>query len=224
MIDIKRIIIRLLSLVVIICCLFNSCFGSTEKDDVKEYQYMYHGISREWNKLTTPNSKRDSLLGYGSYLYNSYLILFPRETPTTLKEYYFHWTPLIDVDGYAIYFTCELAENDFALFVEGLKSFGLQNKTTSIKPLFDNSHFSLPTYILQWSKVEAKWEVLEYIMIDEETKTVVFVYTMGELENIEEHSQYTVTPKELHFLEEDFSIYDDFENSVYDISFLEYLK
>ena len=50
------------------------------------------------------------------------------------------------------------------------------------------------------------------------------VYTMSELEFIEENSTYTVTPQEMNFLEEDFSIYEDFENSTYDISFLEYLK
>ena len=47
---------------------------------------------------------------------------------------------------------------------------------------------------------------------------------MGELEHIEEKSTYIVTPSELNFLTEDFSIYEDFENSTYDISFLEYLK
>ena len=72
--------------------------------------------------------------------------------------------------------------------------------------------------------MDQKWEVLEYIMLDEKNHTAVFVYTMGELEYIEEHSTYTVTPSELHFLNEDFSIYEDFENSTYDISFLEYLK
>ena len=72
-------------------------------------------------------------------------------------------------------------------------------------------------------------EAFEYIMLDEEKHTVVFVYTMSELEFIEEHSSYTVTPTDLNFLENDFSIYTGFvyEDSVYctyDISFLEHLK
>ena len=72
--------------------------------------------------------------------------------------------------------------------------------------------------------MENKWEVLEYIMLDEINSTAIFVYTMSELDYIEQHSSYTVTPTEMHFLEKDFTIYDDFERSAYDISFLEYLN
>ena len=61
-------------------------------------------------------------------------------------------------------------------------------------------------------------------MLDEEKHTVVFVYTMDALEEIEKNSSYTVTPSELDFLTEDFTIYDDFESCTYDISFLDYLN
>ena len=207
-----------------ICFLFSLCGCSKEKTKITDYQYMYDGIVRDWNKVTTPGYEREDLFGYGEYLYNSYLLLFPRETPSTLQEYYFHWTQLIDVDGYAIYFTCKLSEDNYNSFTEGLANFSLQNGENIITPLYDDTHFNLPTYILQWSKVGAKWEVLEYIMLDNETHTAVFVYTMGELEYIEGNSHYTVTPSEMHFITEDFSIYEDFKNSTYDISFLEYLK
>ena len=90
--------------------------------------------------------------------------------------------------------------------------------------MYDTEHFNYPAYILQWNHVGEKWEVLEYIMLDEQERTAIFVYTMSELEYIEEHSSYTVTPSDLHFLDEDFSIYEAFENSTYDISFLEYLR
>mgnify|MGYP003319316229 CR=1 FL=1 len=44
------------------------------------------------------------------------------------------------------------------------------------------------------------------------------------VEYIEKNSAYNVTPTEMHFLDENFSIYDNFEDSTYDISFLECLK
>lgn len=215
---------KVLISVLIISLLFTLCGCSKERTNISDYQYMYDGIVTDWNKHASPDCKRESLLGFGEYLYNSQLIFFPRETPSTLYEFYFHWTPLIDVDGYAIYFTCVLNENNYIAFVDGLKNFEISNGTTTKKLLYDTNHFSYPTYIAQWSNVEEKWEVLEYIMLDEAKHTVVFVYTMGELKFIENNSSYNVTPTELHFLENNFSIYEDFDNSTYDIAFLEYLK
>ena len=200
------------------------CGCSNEKTDITDYQYMYDGIAKDWNKVATPGHERENLFGYGEYLYNSYLLLFPRETPSTLQDFYFHWTQGIDVDGYAIYFTCKLSEENYSAFTNGLANFSLQNSDKIITPLYDDTHFSMPTYILQWSNVGEKWEVLEYIMLDEENNTAVFVYTMSELELIEKHSPYSVTPFESNFLKDNFSIYNDFENSTYDSSFLDYLN
>ena len=216
----KKALLILLSVFLLIGC----CSCVKERTDVSDYQYMYDGIVKDWNKQATPGHERESLLGFGGYLYNSYLLLFPRETPSTLQEYYFHWTPSIDVDGYAIYFTCKLNENNYDNFLDGLKNFKLQNGEKEISPLYDEAHFEFPTYILQWSEVGEKWEVLEYIMLDHENNTAVFVYTMSELDHIEKNSSYKVTPTEMYFLDESFSIYEDFKNSTYDISFLEYLK
>ena len=220
---------KILAYILIVSLLFAFCGCSREKTDISDYQYMYVGIVEEWNKLASTDRERETLLGFGEYLYNSQLFLFPRETPSTLDEFYFHWTPLIDFDGYAIYFTCVLDENHYTAFVEGLSNFEVSNGTETKKLLYDTTHFSYPTYIAQQDKVGTSREAFEYIMLDEEKHTVVFVYTMSELEFIEEHSSYTVTPIDLNFLENDFSIYTGFvyEDSVYctyDISFLEHLK
>ena len=210
---------------ILIVSLIFTFFGcSKERTDISDYQYMYDGIVTDWNKLATPGHEHETLLGFGEYLYNSQLIFFPRETPSTLQDFYFHWTQGIDVDGYAIYFTCQLGEDHYGAFTEELANFGLQNGDNVTMPLYDDTHFSIPTYILQWSDVGEKWEVLEYIMLDKEHNTAVFVYTMSELDLIEENSAYDIAPSEMHFLTEDFSIYEDYENSTYDISFLEYLK
>ena len=216
----KKVIVGIL----IVSLLFVFCGCSKERTDISDYQYMYDGIVNDWNKHATPGAERESLLGFGGYLYNSQLIFFPRETPSTLNEFYFHWTPGIDVDGYAIYFSCTLSEDNYIGFSDGLKDFKLQNGEKETAPLYDDTHFDFPTYILQWTEVNEKWEVLEYVMLDNQNRTVVFVYTMRELEYIEKNSAYNVTPTEMHFLDENFSIYDNFEDSTYDISFLEYLK
>ena len=216
----KKVLLILIAIFIILTC----CSCSKERTDISDYQYMYDGIVKDWNKQASSGCERESLLGFGEYLYNSHLILFPRENPSTLTEYYFHWTPGIDVDGYAIYFTCKLDENNYAAFVNGLENFEISNSTETKKLLYDTDHFSFPTYIAQWNKVEEKWEVLEYIMLDEANRTVIFVYTMSELDIIEEHSFYNVTPTELHFLEDDFSIYKDFDNCTYDVSFLDCLN
>lgn len=215
---------RTIAVLLLICLLLAMCGCTKEKTRITDYQYMYDGIVKDWNKAATPGYERESLFGYGEYLYNSYLLLFPRETPSTLQDFYFHWTQGMDVDGYAIYFTCQLDEENYGAFADELASFGLQNGDDTTMPLYDDTHFSMPTYILQWCDVGEKWEVLEYIMLDEERNTAVFVYTMSELDLIEENSAYDITPSEMDFLTEDFSIYEDYENSTYDISLLEYLK
>lgn len=213
---------KLSLLLLCVLLLFFAVTCTREKNDISDYQYMYDGVFKDWSKVTTPGDKT-SLLGFGEYMYNSELILFPRETPSTLREFYFHWTQLIDVDGFAIYFTCELNADNYDLFSQGLKNFRVYSQEKETALLFDESHFDFPTYILQWMKPEKKWEVLEYIMLDDEKHTVVFVYTMGELSNIEEHSDYHITPSEMYFLEDDFSIYSDYKNYRYDNSFLQYV-
>ena len=65
-----------------------------------------------------------------------------------------------------------------------------QNGEKETAPLYDDTHFDFPTYILQWTEVNKKWEVLEYVMLDNQNRTVVFVYTMSELEYIEKNSAY----------------------------------
>ena len=229
----KRIFIFALALIILILS-FTGC--TKTKNKITDYQYMYSGIVKDWNRKASPGHYRKDLFGYGEYLYNSYLILFPRETPSTLKEYYFHWSPLMDVDGYAIYFTCKFESAEkFSAFKTGLENFEFKSGTATRKLLYDNEHFSYLAYIIQWKEPDDKWEVLEYIMLDEENLTAVFVYTMGELEYIEKNSSYTVTPTDLHFLEKDFSIYlsdpsdtydrrdNSFADCTYDISFLQYL-
>ncbi|MBP3301435.1 MAG: hypothetical protein J6M34_08045 [Clostridia bacterium] len=213
---------KVLLVFITVFVLFTGCACSQERTEVSDYQFIYDGIVKEWNKQGSPD--RDTLLGFGEYLYNSHLLLFPRETPSTLEEFYFHWTPGFDVDGYAIYFTCNLNEERYTAFSDGLKNFKLQNGGNEIAPRFDDTHFEFPTYILQWTEVGKKWEVLEYVMLDEKNNTAVFVYTMSELDYIEKNSAYNVTPSERNFLDENFSIYDNFENSTYDISFLESLE
>ena len=222
----------------IICLLGVLCFSGcpVQQTGINEYQYMYDGMVDVWNSHASPGCKVNTLLGYGEYLYNSHLILFPRETPSTLKDYYFYWSAGIDCDNYAIYFTCELTENAFCDFSSGLSNFEITNGEESTKPIYDNEHFSLPTYLLQWVNVGEKWEVLEYVMLDDDNSTVVFVYTMSALEHIQKYAPYNVTPSEFDFLEYNFSIYgkyeeddsyiynDVFENCIYDISFIDTLK
>ena len=206
----------------------------------EHYQYTYAMIE-DWNRSATRD--REDIFGYGEYLYNSHMLLFPRETPSTLKEYYFYWSQSIDVDYYGVYFTCQMTESDYDDFAEGMESFAMTTAEGIVSPICDTEHFAYPTYILQWLDEGEKFEVLEYIMLDEENLTAVFVYTLGALEKIEENSAYAVTPRTMDVLSSEqcesgfsfelpgiqqffsgFSLYDDFDTATYDLSFLDYLK
>lgn len=205
----------------------------------EHYQYTYE-IREEWGKEMSKEAREYGLFGYGEYKYNSYLLLFPRETPSTLEEYYFRWEPMMDVDGFAVYFTCKLTEENYACFTDGLANFAMHTETGDIQPIYDTEHFQHPTYILQWLDADEKWEVLEYIMLDEVNHTAVFVYTtLGMQEKVEENSSYTTMPSGWDILlpeqkmsealippyhDDGFSIYANFDTATYDLSFLDYLK
>ncbi len=229
----KKLISLLLSALLFALCL-SGC--AVTKTNTSDYAFMYNEMLNLSNFYNEPDF--DDLFGYGQYCYNSHLILFPREAPSTLTDYYFYWGCGIDVDNFNIFFTCTLTAENYEAFRSGLKGFTIKNGEKTYKPLYDDTHFSLPTYVLQWANAEEKWEALEYIMLDDATRTAVFVYAMGpgdSLKSIEKQTGYIITPTDMHFLE-DFSIYgeygpgdsyiypDNFEDAVYDISFLEYLK
>lgn len=207
---------------------------------LQHYQYTYE-VREDWGRQMDERARAAGLFGYGEYRYQSHLLLFPRETPSTLQEYYFRWSPQIDVDGFACYFTCELSAEDHAGFTEGLADFALTSPMGEFRPLYDDVHFAYPVYILQWMEPGEKWQVLEYILLDEANHTAVFVYcTIGMEDDVEANSAYSITPATWDILPENvmppellppgyrhyggFSIYGDFENAGYDLSFLNYLN
>lgn len=204
------------------------------------YQYTYD-VRRDWERHMSERAREQGLFGYGEYRYQSHLLLFPRQTPSTLREYYFRWSPQIDVDGFACCFTCELTEENYAGFTKGLADFALKSPKGEFRPLCDDEHFKYPAYILQWMEPGRKWQVLEYILLDEANCTVIFVYcTIGMEDDVAANSAYDVTPTTWDILPDNvmprellppcyrhysgFSIYGDFENAEYDLSFLDYLN
>lgn len=214
---------RLVAITVIIILALSLVGCSQTRKGIEDYQYIYDVVN-DWNKHASSGCERENLFGYGEYLYNSYLLLFPKETPSTLVEFYYHWQPIIDVDAYAIYFTCKLQNEKYIKFKNGLSNFKITTPEKELSSYYDNVHFDYPAYILQWKDVTKKQEVLEYLLLDDENNTVVFVYTMSELKRIEQNSSYRITPTDLNIFEDNFSIYEDFENSTYNIDFLDFLK
>lgn len=217
----------------------NGWYGE-ERVGPEHYQYTYD-VRRDWERHMNERAREQGLFGYGEYRYQSHLLLFPRETPPTLQEYYFRWSPQMDVDGFACYFTCELTEENYAGFVQGLADFALTSPMGEFRPLYDDEHFAYPAYILQWMEPGGKWQVLEYILLDEANHMAVFVYcTIGMEDDVEANSVYTITPSTWDILPEGvmpsdmlppgyrhyggFSIYGDFGNAGYDLSVLDYLN
>lgn len=147
---------KIIYLLIIICMTFTLTSCSKTKKGIENYYYMYDVID-DWNKQVTPGYERENLFGFGEYLYNSYLILFPREKPKTLTDFYFSWTPLIDVDAYAAYFTCQLNDETFPLFVEGLNKFTVKTPKGETKLLYDEKNFDYNAYIIQWENPNDKW-------------------------------------------------------------------
>lgn len=197
-----------------------------EMKNVQDYQYIF---------------KHEDRIGYGKFKYNSYLLLFPRDTPKSLTDFYYVDYKDIFFQNFSIYFTCTLSKDNYDAFIDGLDNFVVKYGDEERKLLVNTDNFEYKAYIAQWREPTDKWEVFEYILLDDENNTIIFVYTMGMIEHIEKIASYNFTPKDQFFLKdteyENYSIYktdnytndplnpnDEFDTAEYDISFLAFLE
>ena len=199
----------------------------TIKNKVEDYQFIF-GIADTFKR-----GERD-IISFGEYKYNSYLLLVPRETPSTLEKFYYRWkSGIFDVDDYGFYFECKLEQDKFDNYVDGLANFSVKVGNTTKKLVKTKDAFDYPTYVVQWWNVGPKWQVFEYIMLDEVENKVVYAFSMSTgYDQIVKNASYNIAPKngvddvpeEMDY----FSIYRDKEarkyykldEMVYDTSFL----
>ncbi len=199
------------------------------KRSVNDYQYLYYACS------TFKLVKKD-IIGFGEYKYNSYLLLVPRKTPSTLKKFYYRWSGGIDVDDFGFYFECKLEQEKFDNYIAGLENFTIKVGDTTKKLVKTNDVFDYPTYVVQWNNVGPKWQVFEYIMLDEAENKVIYAFSMSTgYDEIIKNASYNIAPKcgisDVPEGMKRFSIYRDEEEAqyekyyqldemIYDISFL----
>ena len=199
------------------------------KYSVRDYQYIFDIVDEfNWGEK--------DIFGFGEYKYNSYLLLVPRKTPSTLKKFYYRWRSGIDVDDYGFYFECKLEQEKYENYVNGLDNFTIKVGDTTRKLVKTEDTFAYPTYVVQWQNVGPKWQVFEYIMLDESENKVIYAFSMSTgYDQIIKKASYNIAPKngvddvpeEMDY----FSIYRDKEarkyykldEMVYDISFLDNL-
>ena len=189
----------------------------------RDYQIIY-GI------VDTFLSGEKDIFGFGEYKYNSYLLLVPKETPSTLQKFYYRWESGFDVDDYAFYFECKLDSDSYNAYENGLDNFSLSYGGETHNVLKDEEHFDYPTYIMQWKVSNEKWQVLEYIMMDKINNTVIYAFSMAfGYEDLINNASYNIAPNVnlKNVLDtKSFSIYNGkykVEEMQYDISFLKYL-
>ena len=124
---IKKILLVLL--IAFLSAFLFSCYY--KKNGAKNYQHIF---------------KYDSDLGYGEHKYNSYLLLFPRETPKTLVEFHYETVIALDVDCYGIYFICKLSKENYDAFIYGLDNFVVKYGEEERKLLVNTDNSSLEEY------------------------------------------------------------------------------
>lgn len=201
----------------------------TIKNRVEDYQFIFDIVD------TFKTGERD-IISFGEYKYNSYLLLVPRETPSTLEKFYYRWVSGFDVDDYGFYFECKLEQDKFDNYVDGLANFSVRVGNTTKKLVKTEDVFDYPTYVVQWWNVGPKWQVFEYIMLDEVENKVVYAFSMSTgYDQIVKNASYNISPHNgvdiVPHKMDGFSIYRNPENDkvykldemVYDISFLDNL-
>lgn len=222
-----------------------SCSGMTkEKTKISDYQYIFD-IVKDLDEASIYKETEETVLNYGEYCYNSFLLLVPRKTPSTLTSFYFRWQQGMDLDDLGFSFECKLEKDSFDNYVNGLDSFSVTtgddiNKCLKIEDKFDHH-----VYIIQWLIPNEKWKVFEYIMVDSQNTTVVYVYSIFDcFKHVKDNTKYNIAPnvdKSLVLegfgnVEDGFSIYmksgtpTEYYNNPpklsdlsYDTSFLSYL-
>jgi len=199
------------------------------KNRVEDYQFIFDIANTfKWGEK--------DIIGFGEYKYNSYLLLVPRKTPSTLKKFYYRWSGGMDVDNYGFYFECKLEQEKFDNFIDGLENFTIKVGDTTKKLVKTNDVFDYPTYVVQWNNVGPKWQVFEYIMLDEAENKVIYAFSMSTgYDQIIKNASYNIAPKRgisgVPGGMNHFSIYRDEEETkyekyyqldemIYDISFL----
>ena len=199
----------------------------TIKNKVEDYQFIF-GIADTFKR-----GERD-IISFGEYKYNSYLLLVPRETPSTLEKFYYRWmSGVFDVDDYGFYFECKLEQEKFDNYIAGLENFTIKVGDTTKKLVKTEDAFDYPTYVVQWWNVGPKWQVFEYIMLDEVENKVVYAFSMSTgYDQIVKNASYNIAPQDgvdiVPHEMDGFSIYRNPENDkvykldemVYDTSFL----
>lgn len=181
-------------LVVFILCI--SMAGCVQTySSVQDYHMIYDNVDNA-NKTFTKEGQKETLLGWGEYMYCSYMLLFPRECPDDILEFEYYWNQSIDYDGYGIYFSYELDEEEYKSFKNKINEFSVTYQNQVNKPIFLEDAFEYPAYILSWSNDVENSGFCEYIMLDDESCTVINVYKMFYgLEELQSKADFNILPK-----------------------------
>lgn len=162
---------------------------------VEDYHMIYDNVY-EANKTFTKAGQIETLLGWGEYMYCSYMLLFPREAPENLLEFEYYWAQVIDYDDYGIYFSYKLDEDKFTDFKNKIGEFSITYKDQVNKPVFLEDTFEYPAYILSWSKDVEDGGFCEYILLDDESCTVINVYLLFYgLDDLQSKADFNILPK-----------------------------
>ena len=231
----NRLITGLMALSSIFVLSLTSCawpFFTKTKKKISDYQYIFNA-AYDWSKTVT--CQPNELFSYGEYRYNSYLLLVPRQTPSTLQSFFYRWeSGGFDVDVFGFSFSCKLEKDSFNNYVNGLNTFNVKVEDIEQSLIKIEDKFDYPTYLVQWEPYSSlKWQLLEYIMVDQSSFTVVYVYSFSSgYEELKKNVSYNIAPNvELSDIHNRFSICKNPEtynayplkDLVYDNSFIDYL-
>lgn len=180
-------------IIVVLCFSLTACVETY--DDIKDYSIIYDNVHNA-NKTFTKEGQKETLLCWGEYTYCSYLLLFPRKTPDDLCEFHYYWCQSMDYDDYGIYFTYKLDDKEYQDFKTKISEFKITYGDQINKPIFTEDLFDYPTYIMQWSNEVETGGFCEYIMLDDESCTVINVFKMFYyMQEMQDIAEYNILPK-----------------------------
>lgn len=186
-------------LLLVMCVNLAACDGDEGYVNTTDYNVIYSNVENV-NKTLVKAAQKETLLEFEEYSYCSYMMLFPRETPDNLGEFYFRWKESIDYDNYSIYFTYTLEKEDYENFKDALANCTFTYGDYENQPIYTDSLFEYPAYILTWTSDSDFGGISEYLMLDDQNRTVINVYRLStSLSSLDELANYAIMPKDSDF-------------------------
>ena len=130
--------------------------------------------------------------------YNSLLVMFPREKPEELLEFYYYCDGG-GISDYAICFSYKLEENEYNELLNKAKSYKVTYEGVEHKVIYTEDDFYYKAVIFSWDSTYQ--DIYEYSLFDDNNHVVINVFIKGSsISRVQANCNYNIQPIKTNFI------------------------